>query len=331
MTIRFSILDQSIINPGENPSETLQNTVELAQLAEQLGYHRFWVAEHHNSDEIAGSAPEVLLGYIAAKTNTIKLASGGVMLQHYSPYKVAEQFHVLENLAPERISLGVGKAPGGFQPATDALQKDFAKPVQTFDAKLAELVSFVTRKSEVAIEAKPLPANNLEIFLLGGSAASAKQAAELGISFVFAYFINGDESVLKEARETFEQYQINLEASFQLAPIVVVAETKVAADRHIPERESIKVELADGRRVNVGSLEQAEAFVKDINQEYRFITQRIGAITGTKQEVGAEIKRLSKKYNIQDFVILTPVKSTEIKRYSYQLLSESIKEEVVHG
>ncbi|MBC2102061.1 LLM class flavin-dependent oxidoreductase [Listeria marthii] len=331
MTIRFSILDQSIINPGENPSETLQNTVELAQLAEQLGYHRFWVAEHHNSDEIAGSAPEVLLGYIAAKTNTIKLASGGVMLQHYSPYKVAEQFHVLENLAPERISLGVGKAPGGFQPATDALQKDFAKPVQTFDAKLAELVSFVTRKSEAAIEAKPLPANNLEIFLLGGSAASAKQAAELGISFVFAYFINGDESVLKEARETFEQYQINPEASFQLAPIVVVAETKVAADRHIPERESIKVELADGRRVNVGSLEQAEAFVKDINQEYRFITQRIGAITGTKQEIGAEIKRLSKKYNIQDFVILTPVKSTEIKRYSYQLLSESIKEEVVHG
>ncbi|MBF2515311.1 LLM class flavin-dependent oxidoreductase [Listeria marthii] len=331
MTIRFSILDQSIINPGENPSETLQNTVELAQLAEQLGYHRFWVAEHHNSDEIAGSAPEVLLGYIAAKTNTIKLASGGVMLQHYSPYKVAEQFHVLENLAPERISLGVGKAPGGFQPATDALQKDFAKPVQTFDAKLAELVSFVTHKSDAAIEAKPLPANNLEIFLLGGSAASAKQAAELGISFVFAYFINGDESVLKEARETFEQYQINLEASFQLAPIVVVAETKVAADRHIPERESIKVELADGRRVNVGSLEQAEAFVKDINQEYRFITQRIGAITGTKQEVGAEIKRLSKKYNIQDFVILTPVKSTEIKRYSYQLLSESIKEEVVHG
>ncbi|MBC2061792.1 LLM class flavin-dependent oxidoreductase [Listeria marthii] len=331
MTIRFSILDQSIINPGENPSETLQNTVELAQLAEQLGYHRFWVAEHHNSDEIAGSAPEVLLGYIAAKTNTIKLASGGVMLQHYSPYKVAEQFHVLENLAPERISLGVGKAPGGFQPATDALQKDFAQPVQTFDAKLAELVSFVTRKSDAAIEAKPLPANNLEIFLLGGSAASAKQAAELGISFVFAYFINGDESVLKEACETFEQYQINPEASFQLAPIVVVAETKVAADRHIPERESIKVELADGRRVNVGSLEQAEAFVKDINQEYRFITQRIGAITGTKQEVGAEIKRLSKKYNIQDFVILTPVKSTEIKRYSYQLLSESIKEEVVHG
>ncbi|WP_207579212.1 LLM class flavin-dependent oxidoreductase [Listeria marthii] len=331
MTIRFSILDQSIINPGENPSETLQNTVELAQLAEQLGYHRFWVAEHHNSDEIAGSAPEVLLGYIAAKTNTIKLASGGVMLQHYSPYKVAEQFHVLENLAPERISLGVGKAPGGFQPATDALQKDFAKPVQTFDAKLAELVSFVTHKSDAAIEAKPLPANNLEIFLLGGSAASAKQAVELGISFVFAYFINGDESVLKEARETFEQYQINPEASFQLAPIVVVAETKVAADRHIPERESIKVELADGRRVNVGSLEQAEAFVKDINQEYRFITQRIGAITGTKQEVGAEIKRLSKKYNIQDFVILTPVKSTEIKRYSYQLLSESIKEEVVHG
>lgn len=331
MTIRLSILDQSIINPGEHPSETLQNTVELAQLAEQLGYHRFWVAEHHNSDEIAGAAPEVLLGYIAAKTNTIKLASGGIMLQHYSPYKVAEQFHVLANLAPDRISLGVGKAPGGFQPATDALQKDFAKPVRTFDAKLAELVELISHKSPTAIAAKPLPATNPEIFLLGGSTASAKQAAELGISFVFAYFINGEESVLKEARETFDEYQINPKASFQLAPIVVVAETKIAADRHIPERESIKVELADGRRVNVGSREQAEAYVKDIDQTYEFITQRIGAITGTKQEVGTEIKRLSAEYNIQDFVILTPIKSTEIKRYSYQLLSESIKEEVVHG
>ncbi len=166
MTIRFSILDQSIINPGEKPSEALQNTVELAQLAEQLGYHRFWVAEHHNSDEIAGAAPEVLLGYIAAKTSTIKLASGGIMLQHYSPYKVAEQFHVLENLAPGRMSLGVGKAPGGFQPATDALQKDFVKPTRTFDAKLKELVDFVTHHSEVAIAAKPLPENKPEIFCL---------------------------------------------------------------------------------------------------------------------------------------------------------------------
>ncbi|ENH9621591.1 LLM class flavin-dependent oxidoreductase [Listeria innocua] len=331
MTIRLSILDQSIINPGERPSEALQNTVELAELAEQLGFYRFWVAEHHNSDEIAGAAPEVLLGYIAAKTTTIKLASGGVMLQHYSPYKVAEQFHVLENLAPGRISLGVGKAPGGFQPATDALQKDFAKSIQTFDAKLIELVDFVTRKSASKVEAKPLPENNPEIFLLGGSVASARQAAELGISFVFAYFINGEEEVLKEARDTFEQYQIKQQASFQLAPIVVVAETKAAADRQIPERESIKVELSDGRRVNVGSREQAEAYVKDISQPYRFITQKIGAITGTKQDVGEEITRLSKKYNIQDFVVLTPVKSAEIKRYSYQLLSESIKEEVVHG
>ncbi|EKY4025147.1 LLM class flavin-dependent oxidoreductase [Listeria innocua] len=331
MTIRLSILDQSIINPGERPSEALQNTVELAELAEQLGFYRFWVAEHHNSDEIAGAAPEVLLGYIAAKTTTIKLASGGVMLQHYSPYKVAEQFHVLENLAPGRISLGVGKAPGGFQPATDALQKDFAKPIQTFDAKLIELVDFVTRKNDSKVEAKPLPENNPEIFLLGGSVASARQAAELGISFVFAYFINGEEEVLKEARDIFEQYQINQQASFELAPIVVVAETKAAADRHIPERESIKVELSDGRRVNVGSREQAEAYVKDISQPYRFITQKIGAITGTKQDVGEEITRLSKKYNIQDFVVLTPVKSAEIKRYSYQLLSESIKEEVVHG
>lgn len=123
--IRLSILDQSLIGEGETAADTLQHTVNLAQMAEECGYHRFWVAEHHNNDEIAGSAPEVLLGYLAASTRKIRLASGGVMLQHYSSYKVAEQFHLLSALAPGRIDLGVGKAPGGFQLSTDALQAEY--------------------------------------------------------------------------------------------------------------------------------------------------------------------------------------------------------------
>lgn len=126
--IRLSILDQSVTAENQTAEEALRQTVKLAQEAEQYGYDRFWAAEHHNNDEIAGSAPEIVLGYLAASTKKIRLASGGVMLQDYSPYKVAEQFRVLSALAPGRVALGVGKAPGGFQLSTDALNGSLFSP-----------------------------------------------------------------------------------------------------------------------------------------------------------------------------------------------------------
>ncbi|MCM2532368.1 MsnO8 family LLM class oxidoreductase [Neobacillus pocheonensis] len=114
MGLRLSILDQSVIAENETAFDAFNHTIELAQKAESLGYHRFWVSEHHNSEKLAGSAPEVLISHLLAKTSNIRIGSGGIMLQHYSPYKVAETFNVLTTLSPGRVDLGVGKAPGAF-------------------------------------------------------------------------------------------------------------------------------------------------------------------------------------------------------------------------
>ncbi|WP_339233790.1 LLM class flavin-dependent oxidoreductase [Bacillus sp. FSL K6-1012] len=328
--IRLSILDQSLAGEGETAADTLQHTVKLAQMAEEYGYYRFWVAEHHNNSDIAGSAPEVLLGYLAASTKTIRLASGGVMLQHYSPYKVAEQFHLLSALAPGRIDLGVGKAPGGFRLSTDALQYEYVKPARKFEEKLEDLTHFIRDDfPDAHCFAQLRPAPQAEhrpgLFLLGGSTESAISAAKLGISFVFAYFINGEEKVLKEARRAFDTHlPAGSEAEFHLAPAVFAARTKEEAQKHIESRESIKVILQDGRRVNVGTREQAEAYLENVSQPYDIIVQKTGVIAGTKEEAADELKRLSDTYRVNDFVIFSPIKNADEKRLSYQLLSDAV-------
>lgn len=124
MSFTLGILDQSIVFPGQSAAEALKNTVEVAKLAESLGYDRFWVAEHHDSEGVAGSSPEVLVSYLLAQTQKIRIGSGGVMLQHYSPYKVAENFNVLATLAPGRVEIGIGRAPGGLPRSTKALQRE---------------------------------------------------------------------------------------------------------------------------------------------------------------------------------------------------------------
>ncbi|AFJ63543.1 MULTISPECIES: LLM class flavin-dependent oxidoreductase [Bacillus] len=329
--IRLSILDQSVTAENQTAEEALRQTVKLAQEAEQYGYDRFWAAEHHNNEEIAGSAPEIVLGYLAASTKKIRLASGGVMLQHYSPYKVAEQFRVLSALAPGRVALGVGKAPGGFQLSTDALQRELIQPARLFEEKLEELTHFIRNDfpdSHRYASLRPAPHTEYapDLFLLGGSAESAISAAKLGISFVFAYFINGEEAALEKARHAFDEHlPKGSKAEFHLAPMVFTAHTKAEAEKHVVSRESVKIILEDGKKVNVGSREQAAAFLEQVTQPYKLITQKTGVIAGTKEEAAAELRRLSVQYSITDFVILSPIKNAEEKRLSYRLLSEAVQ------
>src|SRR3954452_23441707 len=177
MSYRLSILDQSPIFPGTTASHALQTTVHLAQRAEEWGYSRFWVSEHHHSDQVAGSSPEVLISYLLARTNSIVVGSGGVMLQHYSPYKVAENFHVLSNLAPGRVDLGIGKAPGGLPLSTKALQYGTMNNGNDFEGRLSFLKKLIEDSVDEehplsGIQATPIPKERPEVFLLGASANS---------------------------------------------------------------------------------------------------------------------------------------------------------------
>ena len=210
MTYKLGILDQSPIFPGTSAAHALQQTIHLAQKAEEWGYNRFWVSEHHDTDQLAGSSPEILISHLLAKTNSIRVGSGGVMLQHYSPYKVVENFHLLSSLAPGRVDLGIGKAPGGLPLSTKALQFGSGHSEITFEDRIMLLNKILENSLEddhplANVQATPIPPKKTENYLLGASPASAKLAADMGWNFVFAHFINSDFAVLEEAAQVFSR------------------------------------------------------------------------------------------------------------------------------
>src|SRR6476620_5539150 len=211
MRMRLSVLDQSPISQGSTGSEALHNTIDLARLADRLGYHRYWVAEHHGGAMLAGPSPEVLIGPVAAATERIRVGSGGVMLPHYSPLKVAENFSVLSGLFPGRIDLGLGRAAGTDPMTTFALQRDrnHAMP-DDFPQQLAELLAYYEDRfppdNPLARLARVLPGRpeQPEPWLLGSSPQSAIWAAELGLPYAFADFINpGGAEIAALYRERF--------------------------------------------------------------------------------------------------------------------------------
>ncbi|MEH7098250.1 LLM class flavin-dependent oxidoreductase [Neobacillus vireti] len=324
MSYKLSILDQSPIFPGTTASHALKQTVLLAQKAEEWGYRRFWVSEHHNAEQLAGSSPEVLISYLLAQTKTIQVGSGGVMLQHYSPYKVAENFHVLSNLAPGRVDLGIGKAPGGLPLSTKALQYGTVNDGKDISDRLSFLVDLIENSVDsthplAGIQATPIPQEKPEIFLLGASTTSARLAAELGISFVFAKFINSDDRVLESAANHYRAGFPN--GRFIVSLAVIAAPTQTEADQLAGNRKIVKVHLQSGRSVTVQSIEQAEVFGKQSGEPYEITEQEADIIAGTPDYVTKVLSELQKTYRVDEFIIHTPIEQEAARFQSFQLLS----------
>ncbi|MDQ0862090.1 LLM class flavin-dependent oxidoreductase [Bacillus sp. V2I10] len=331
MSIKLSILDQSPIGENETAADALKQTVELAILAEKWGYHRFWVSEHHNSEELAGSAPEALISYLLAKTKQIRIGSGGVMLQHYSPYKVAEIFNVLSSLAPGRVDLGIGKAPGGLPLSTRALQQNRMNDGQSIQQKISDLKSLMHnslhKKHELyGVSAYPIPPEPAHLFLLGASENSAKLAAELNISFVYAQFINSDQNELKNALLAYLDVGGN-NKDFHLALSIIVADTDSEAENLKGESKLIRVNLESGRHVTVKSIEQAEKFAKQAGETYSIEEQEAAVIYGSKESVRRQVLELQKTLGVKEFIVSTPLVDAETKQKSYSLLGEAFSEE----
>ncbi|MFJ8066948.1 LLM class flavin-dependent oxidoreductase [Psychrobacillus sp. NPDC096426] len=335
MSYKLGILDQSPVVEGVSNYDALQKTVDLAQKAEVWGYERFWVSEHHNSDTVAGSSPEVLVSYLLAKTKTIRVGSGGVMLQHYSPYKVAENFHVLSTLEPGRVDLGIGKAPGGLPLSTKALQYGTLNTGEDFEARLAFLQQLihanVSETHEFAsIQATPIPPVKPETYLLGASKNSAKLAAELKVSFAFARFINTDNAILKEASTTFRT--IYPEGKFIVSVVVITASTELEAKELAGDQKIIKVHLASGRTLSLQTVEQAEKFGKESGEAYEVKQYDADIIYGTPEQVKAALDDLHEAYGVDEFILHTPIPNPEQRLRSFELLSpKSLWKEVVHS
>ena len=186
MALNYSILDQSPISEGSSPQEALKQTAILAQKAEQWGYTRFWVSEHHDATTLAGSSPEVLIAHLGAVTKTIRLGSGGVMLPHYAPFKIAENFKLLEALYPDRIDAGVGRAPGGMPRASYALNEGKKRDTSKFPAQIDDLRMYLTdsipeEHPYYGMKATPVTKHSPPIWVLGSSENSAQLAADKGL------------------------------------------------------------------------------------------------------------------------------------------------------
>ncbi|WP_391487399.1 LLM class flavin-dependent oxidoreductase [Leclercia tamurae] len=323
MSWRISILDKSPVAENETAADALARTLSLAQQAETLGYHRFWIAEHHNTPQLASPSPELLIAWILGQTKRIRVGSGGVMLQHYSPYKVAENFNLLAAIAPGRVDLGVGKAPGGLPLSTRALQLGLSQQEKgDFATQLAQLNGWINPTSqEEAVRATPLPQVAAAGFLLGASAESARLAASLDWDFVFAAHLNGDPELLREVVGTWRAHSAR---EVIVAVQAIVASTQAQADELAKSVEVWGVELANGQRVTVASEEQAYAFARQAGSEPLRIARRAQSLlAGTAESVLAQLEALHQQWGIDEFIIDTPVAEGTARVQSLRLLAQA--------
>ena len=323
MSWRISILDKSPVAENETAADALARTLSLAQQAETLGYHRFWIAEHHNTPQLASPSPELLIAWILGQTKRIRVGSGGVMLQHYSPYKVAENFNLLAAIAPGRVDLGVGKAPGGLPLSTRALQLGLSQQEKgDFATQLAQLNGWINPTSqEEAVRATPLPQVAAAGFLLGSSAESARLAASLDWDFVFAAHLNGDPELLREVIGTWRAHSAR---EVIVAVQAIVAPTQTQADELAKSVEVWGVELANGQRVTVASEEQAYAFARQAGSEPLRIARRAQSLlAGTAESVLAQLEALHQQWGIDEFIIDTPVAEGTARVQSLRLLAQA--------
>ncbi|WP_026676256.1 LLM class flavin-dependent oxidoreductase [Fictibacillus gelatini] len=328
--LTLSVLDQSPVSFGSTPREAVQNTVRLAQETEKMGYHRFWVAEHHHTKNFAGSTPEVLISHLAAKTSTIRVGSGGVMLPHYSSYKVAENFRMLETLYPGRIDLGIGRAPGGMPLATMALQEGNTRGIHHYPQQVDDLIAYLHNAVDenhrfCGLEATPIPETAPEIWMLGSSGSSARLAAEKGIPFTFAHFINGIDgpAVAKAYREAFQPSSLLAEPKVIAAIFAICADTEEQAERIASSLDLSILMLEKGERRNgVPSIEQALNYPYTTYDLIRIRENRKRMIVGAPEQVKQQVLQLSNDYETDELMVVTITHDFNDKLNSYQLLSE---------
>jgi len=329
--LTLSILDQSPVHEAEDSVQSLQRTIELATKADGWVYHRYWVAEHHSSDRVMGSSPEVLISHLLAKTSRIRVGSGGVMLQHYSPYKVAENFNVLASLAPGRVDLGIGRGPGGLPQSTMALQQAAAGE-RDIGGKITELREYLAGDLAEShplhgLTASPRPPEAAGLFLLGTSVSSAEMAAEFGLPYVFALFLNSDQEVMAEAMKT---YHSEFDHSSQeakramLALPVVVADTEEEAADYAADIKVVRISLESGRTLTAGNLESAENFGKQSGEKYQINVYDAPVVHGSPDIALQKLLDIQALHNVEEIIVVTPVNDFQKRLRSYELLSQAM-------
>jgi luciferase family oxidoreductase group 1 len=330
VSLRLSVLDQSPIAEGSTGAEALRNTLDLARLADALGYHRYWVAEHHGGPMLAGPSPEVLVGPIASATGRLRVGSGGVMLPHYSPLKVAESFSVLAGLYPGRIDLAVGRASGTDPLTTFALQRDRREPApDDFPQQLAELLAYLEDRlpddHPFARLAGILPGRpeRPEPWLLGSSPQSAIWAAQLGLPYAFADFINRDGARIAQLyRDRFAHGERLAAPRVAVGAWVLCADSEEEAHRLASSSRMAMRLLQRGQLIPVPTPERALRYLGE-QGDSRFRRPSRRAIVGTPDAARAELEEVATEYGAEELVVVTITHDHGARRRSYELLAEA--------
>lgn len=329
MAIKLSVLDQSFARSPELAPEALQETISMAQWCETLGYERFWVSEHHAFLTLAGSAPEVLLAAIGAATETIRLGSGGIMLPHYSAYKVAEVFSLLANLYPGRVDLGIGRAPGADMSTAVALATDGRPKFERFPELVEDLRAYL-QDNDVKPLVSPKPPQDLPLWVLGSSADSAQLAAERGLPYNLGLFINPQAQ--EQLVRLYKQYFTSVKAGQRPYAIVTMSvfccdtEEQAKIQQHTFDVNFYRFVSGQRSGPNGGALltpEQAQEFAMT-PQLQGFIEQRSqNRAVGNPEQVCAKIQDVAKRFGADEVMMVTNMFYADDRRRSFELVKNT--------
>src|SRR5215467_15856567 len=329
MPLRLSVLDQSPISQGSSGGEALRHSVDLAQHCEQLGYTRYWVAEHHATPMLACASPEVLISAIGAATSRIRVGSGGVMLPHYSPLKVAENFSMLTGMYGERIDLAIGRAPGSDPITAFALQRDRrAASPDDFPEQLGELLAYVNDAMPVThrfarLAKLPGGVQRPDVWLLGSSPQSGAWAAELGLPYAFADFINpiGGAQIAEHYRQHYTPSKSHPEPRVLTAIWALCADTDAEAERLAASSRMAFTLFLQGRLIPVPPIETALGFIDEHADEVEALGRRRRWLVGSPDTVKPGIEELAAEYGAEEVMIVTITYDHEARKRSYELLA----------
>lgn len=329
--MKLSVLDQSTAAEGAGQDVAIRETLALARHCEALGYHRYWVSEHHASDSIVGTAPEVLMAAIAATTSQIRVGSAGVMLPHYAALKVAEQFRVLEAIAPGRIDLGVGRAPGSDRLTAYALNPH-ANAADEFPTQVHELRAWIANEPLdaghpfAAIRAHPTGPTSPELWILGSSDYGARLAAHFGLPYAFAYFFTegrGVDEALALYRDLYRPSPRYPEPRATICVWALAADTDTEARRLLHTREFWRVGFEKGLRKPLVTPEFAAGYAYTDSERATIDALRRKALVGTGDTVAGRLREIAQRLALDELVVVTWTHDPAARHRSYELLAEA--------
>ena len=332
--IRLSVLDQSVSVAGSSEDAAIRDTLDLAQHCERLGYARFWVSEHHGLPTIVGSAPEMLMAAIAARTERIRIGSAGVMLPHYSALKVAEQFRVLEALAPGRIDLGVGRAPGGDMRTARALNPNAHAAADNFPEQVRDLQAWTSIGTHLGITAHPLGPHAPEVWILGSSDYGAQLAAHFGLPYAYAYFFTdgqGTAQALEIYRQLYRPSERHPRPQATLCVWALAADTRAEAEHHALGRDRWRIDRARGVLGPLQSSDSIAARGFSAEEMSTLEPMRAKAFVGTGAEVAQRLRTLAQQFELDEIVVNTWAHDPAVRRTSYGLLAREFGLDAIAG